>query len=389
MASELTVVVSADIGLPIVLFLRSHVSGEGRLDRAMVLRERRIARNVLREVFCSRYRGTRTELDVVLPGDLPLPRPEKTGESAGSRALVPAFSGSHETLPTVGDLVGRVERIGGERLVIEIVGRGAGIEVRAAVALEYRETQFVPCIHTMGDLPGDVGVSVTIPVEIVLAERSGGFRRVETLALEVSEIQAEVRVADGAVDTTAHAARAVRSDAGRGAGCRRVFAALGEDLDHAPDRVGAVQAAQLTGHDLDPLDLAERNVLERRRAERSGPDPHTVHQDQRMTAVRPAHEHAARLPESAVARGLDPAQRLQDFDQSLLATSGDVFGGDDVDRLQSLRAGLRKSGGSDDNGIFITLSKRKRRRGRDERGNDGSSQGFLPRHASPQAELSL
>jgi hypothetical protein len=35
------------------------------------------------------------------------------------------------------------------------------------------------------------------------------------------------------------------------------------------------------------------------------------------------------------------------------------------------------------------LSKRERRRGRDEHGNNGWFQGFLPRHASPRAELSL
>src|ERR1700704_194051 len=137
--SELTVVVSADIRLPIVLFVGSHVSGERRLDRAMVLRKLRIARNVLRQIFRARYCGARSELDVVLPGELRLPRSEEAWESPGSRALVPAFSDSYQTLPAVGDLVGAVERKGGKRLVIEIVGRGAGIEVRTAVALEYGE----------------------------------------------------------------------------------------------------------------------------------------------------------------------------------------------------------------------------------------------------------
>ena len=56
MVSELAVVVSTDIGLPIVLFVRSRVSGERRLDAAMVLCELRIARNVLPEVLRSRYR---------------------------------------------------------------------------------------------------------------------------------------------------------------------------------------------------------------------------------------------------------------------------------------------------------------------------------------------
>jgi len=79
-----------------------------------------------------------------------------------------------------------MKRKSGKRLLIEIVGHGAGIEVRVAVALEYREAQFVPCIQMMDDLPGDVGVSIAVPVGIVLAERSGGFRRIEALVLEGS-----------------------------------------------------------------------------------------------------------------------------------------------------------------------------------------------------------
>src|SRR5256885_2114241 len=140
----------------------------------------------------------------------------------------------------------------------------------------------------MGGLPGDIGVSIAIPVGIVLAERSTRFRRIETLALQVAEIQAEGGVAAAAV--------------------------------HAAAR---------------------------------------------------------------------PGQRLQHFDQSLLAAFSDVFSRDDVDRLQRLGEDLRKSGSGDDYGIFRTLSKRERRRGRDERGDDGSFQGFLPRHASPQADIEL
>ena len=108
-----------------------------------------------------------------------------------------------------------------------------------------------------------------------------------------------------------------------------------------------------------------------------------------MTAVCPAHEHAARLPESAVAGDLDPTQGLQNLDHSLLTALSDVFGRDDLDRLQRFRPGLGQARCGDDNGIFRTLGKRERRRGHDERGNDGSFQGFLPRPASPQAELSL
>src|SRR5882672_5403599 len=139
MVSELTVVVFAEIRLPIVLFVRSHVSGERRPDRAMVLRERGIARNVLRQIFGARCRGARTKLDVVLPGELRLPRPEEAREGPGSRALVLAFSGSYQTLPAAGDPAGAIERKGGNRLMIHGVDRGVVVQMRAPVALEYRK----------------------------------------------------------------------------------------------------------------------------------------------------------------------------------------------------------------------------------------------------------
>ena len=56
-----------------------------------------------------------------------------------------------------------------------------------------------------------------------------------------------------------------------------------------------------------------------------------------MAAVRAAHENAARLAEAPVTRDLDAAQRLEHFDQRLLAGFGNILGGDDRDRLQRLR----------------------------------------------------
>src|SRR5439155_7386114 len=176
--SELAVVVCADIRPPFVLFVRSRISGERRLDCAMVLRERRIARNALRHVFRSRYRGARTELDVVLPGELRLPRSEETGEGTGGGAPVLALSGSEETSPAVRDLVGAIEGKSGERLVIDGVNRGVVVEMRAAVALEYREAQFIPGAQTMGYSSGKIFVSVAVLVGVV--SKRAGFRRVET-----------------------------------------------------------------------------------------------------------------------------------------------------------------------------------------------------------------
>jgi hypothetical protein len=138
----------------------------------------------------------------------------------------------------------------------------------------------------------------------------------------------------GAAAPAGGAARAVGSGAG-GKADRWGGLPPFEDLNHRRPR-RAVQAAQLAG-DLDAVDLVKRNVLQGGCPERGGTDPHAVHQDERMAAVRAAHENAARLAEAPVTRDLDAAQRLEHFDQRLLAGFGNILGGDDRDRLQRLR----------------------------------------------------
>src|SRR5712691_7129748 len=235
----------------------------------------------------------------------------------------------------------------------------------------------------VSNLPQKIFVSVAIPVGIV--PKSGEFCRVKTSALEIAEIQAEVRVVDGAIDAAAHAARAVRSDTRGNARYGRVPPALSEDLDHAADRIGPVQAAQLTRNDLDALDLAEGDVFESGRTERGGADPHSVHQNQRVIAVRPAHENAACLSESAIARNFDSAQTLQHLDHGLLTTLSNVFGRDDLDRLQGLRACLRKAGRRDHHGVFGFLRPGGGCGARAQRRDDGAFHDSPLRPASPQA----
>src|SRR6266702_112945 len=258
--------------------------------------------------------------------------------------------------------------------MIHVVGCGIGIKMRMAIALKYRESQFVPFVQMVSNLPRKIFVSVAIPVGIV--PKSGEFCRVKTSALEIAEIQAEVRVVDGAVDAAAHTARAVRSNTRGNARCGRVLPALGEDLYDPAYGVGTVQAAQLTGDDLDAFDLVERNVFKSGRTRGSGIDPHAVHQNQRLIAVRTTHEYAADLSESAIARNFDSAQRLQHLHQRLLTASSDVLGRDDVDRLQGLRACLRKAGRRDHHGVFGFLRPGGGCGARAQRRDDGAFHGF-------------
>src|SRR5229473_3888823 len=108
--------------------------------------------------------------------------------------------------------------------MIHVVGCGTGIKMRMAIALKYRESQFVPFVQMVSDLSRKVFVSVAIPIGIV--SKSGGLRRVKTSALKVAEIQAEVRIVDGAIDAAAHATRVVRTQTGGDVCCGRIFAAL-------------------------------------------------------------------------------------------------------------------------------------------------------------------
>src|SRR6266704_6831814 len=126
----------------------------------------------------------------------------------------------------------------------------------------------------MRDLCRKILVSVAVPVRVVVeigrSRRKTRFRRVKTSALEIAEIQAEVRIVDGAIDAAARAARVVPTQTRGDVCCGRIFTALGEDLDHSTHGVGAVQATQLTGDDLDALDLVERDVFQSSRARGSG-----------------------------------------------------------------------------------------------------------------------
>jgi len=88
-------------------------------------------------------------------------------------------------------------------------------------------------------------------------------------------------------------------------------------------------------------------------------------------------------PNPPLLRSLDPAQRLEHFDQGLLggfAISSAVM---NRDGLQRLGSGLRQTARRDDDGFVLILSERARRRGRHEHGNDGSFSRFPPSACVP------
>jgi hypothetical protein len=75
----------------------------------------------------------------------------------------------------------------------------------------------------------------------------------------------------------------------------RTGAATGDDLDHAADRIGAVQARRRSAQDLDALDLRQRDAGEVDLAERRRADPHAIDQHQRAARADAAQQDRRRL----------------------------------------------------------------------------------------------
>src|SRR3546814_11527865 len=81
-----------------------------------------------------------------------------------------------------------------------------------------------------------------------------------------------------------------RSHAGR----ERAVVAAGEDLDHAADRFRTIEARARAAHDLDAVDLVDRQVLERRQP--GAARAHAPALDQHPPLVRFAAAHEAISP---------------------------------------------------------------------------------------------
>ena len=141
-----------------------------------------------------------------------------------------------------------------------------------------------------------------------------------------------------------HRARRIRAVAGRDV-CRKVLgAAAREHLDHAADRVGAVQARRRSAQHLDALDLVERNRLERRGPGRRRGETNAVDQHQRLRRIRAAQEHAGHRRRSAVLDDFGAGLPLQQLGETLHAGARDLVAADDGDvgeevhrRLQAAR----------------------------------------------------
>src|SRR5690606_21152225 len=117
----------------------------------------------------------------------------------------------------------------------------------------------------------DRGVAVAVAVGFV-DEAAGAERRagrgsraaagVDAVGALVRHVGAEPAALAAATDAGAGLAQAVAADAQPHARGERTVVAAGEDLDHAADRLRAVEARARTAHDFDAVDLVHRPVPE-------------------------------------------------------------------------------------------------------------------------------
>ena len=194
----------------------------------------------------------------------------------------------------------------------------------------------------------------------------------EALAVRPCGPEVEFGLSGAEAATQARLGRVVVPVADFG-GPATVVAASRDHVDHAADRVGAIQRGTRAFHDLDPLDVGGVDALQRREPDRARVDPHAIHQHQRVIAVGAAHEHGRGLPRPAVAAELEPRVEAQDVSRVGGTAALDRVAVDHQDRDQHFLQRNRHARRGDDDLLFgqDRVSRQRQRRqcggtGRDE-----------------------
>ena len=125
-----------------------------------------------------------------------------------------------------------------------------------------------------------------------------------------------------------------------------------EDLHHAADRVGAVEARQRALHHLDALDHVEGQVLDGGGAHRGRAHAQAVDEHERLAGVGAAQEEARRLARRRRCRGTPPsASRCSSSASGDGARAVDLVARDDRHVAQRVDGALRAAGGGDDHRV--------------------------------------
>jgi hypothetical protein len=164
-------------------------------------------------------------------------------------------------------------------------------------------------------------------------------------------LQRQAPGADGTGDATVQIARIVGAVARARVDGESATRTAGEHLDDPADRVRTVETRCGPAQDFDVVDLVERDRFQRGRSAARRTDAQAVEQQQRLIAVGAAEEHAGRRARTAVGHDLDARLALQQLGQALRAGTRNLVGADVGYIRDQLGEQLRRSRGSDHDGI--------------------------------------
>ncbi|CPO09631.1 Uncharacterised protein [Bordetella pertussis] len=364
-AAELRVVVVAQAGLHMVAAEIAQVDAGVRVHVAARLGVvadagggAHLAVGALVQVLVGqRQRLAGGQGEVVLPQVLHLAGPEARvvvfEHAFGARiVLVFHIAGAQRALPVAGQAVFAGQRIGLQVLDVAVVvvvrGRGVVAAVDAA-AVDLRH-HFLLGPPFVAQRAGGVVLVVAVLVRVVRERAAVGG--VEAMALAIAGGQAVAEAVGRARDAGVVAAGAVGAVTGVGIGRQRLVARLaGNDVDHAADRVGPVQAAGRATHDLDAFDGFRRQRVERNAAAVGVVDALAVEQDQGLVAVGAAHEQAGDALRAAAVGEFDAVLLRQHFGQAGLAGARQRIALDHAGVGQHILEQLGRSRGGDDDRI--------------------------------------
>ena len=161
-----------------------------------------------------------------------------------------------------------------------------------AVAVKTSGAELMPVIQAMAEFQAGAGVSIGVGIGVVGSARGvadGG----EAVGAFMRHFEVEICFPKFAVAAGVDLVESARADAAAEVEAGRGSAGLGENLDHATNRFGAIERATGAAQNFDMVDLRQRNFFQRGGTSGGGINAHAVDQHQGMVGVRATNENAA------------------------------------------------------------------------------------------------
>ena len=306
-------------------------------------------------VDAERQQLVRGQVDVVLPRGLVAARIDVADEA---RVLVVVVA--VQVLAHAERALPRLQRTEAEGRTGDLLHGApavlvAAVEMRLAQAAQPGAGQFGTVVPAVAAAGAEVLVARRIAIRLVGEAAGEGRGGADAAGVDAAGVlAARAQVVPALFAAAGQPELAAQQLVGAGGERQRRFeaavarAAAGEDLDHAADRIGAVEAGARAAHDLDAFDLLHRNLLERGQPRADRSHPHAIDQQQGVGGIGAAQEQRSLL---AVAAGVGEAhagQAGQQVGDRHRLQPLDVGAADHAHRRQRVADVDRRARGGDD-----------------------------------------